>query len=62
MKHTFSERSRVLKVEDTSDPQRGQVKLRIRLEGKWLAQADLQANQQVRIVNPEPGLLTIQSI
>lgn len=62
MNYSISFKPRIVKVENTSDPHRKQIKLRIRLEGNWIAQAGLRADQHVKVLNPEPGLLVIQSL
>lgn len=58
--HAF--KPRIVKVEETGNRYRSQIKLRVRLEGQWLARAGLKANQQVKIENPTPGVLVIQSL
>jgi hypothetical protein len=53
---------RVLKVQDIGDRYRKQVKLQVRLEGKWLMGAGLFPNQYVQVTNPQAGVLVIQCL
>ena len=50
---------RTLKVAEVGDYHRGKTVPQIRLKGKWLQEAGIQANSQVRISNPQPGVLVI---
>lgn len=49
----------VLKVLNTGDRYFKQVRLQVRLEGKWLRDAGYQPGQYVRVDNPSPGVLVI---
>ena len=51
---------RTLKVEEIGDFWRGRTRPRIRLKGKWLAEAGIQPNNYVSIENPEQGRLIIK--
>ena len=51
---------RTLKVQDTGDFFKKQVRPQIRLEGQWLLAAGLKPNTHVRITNPQPGTLVIK--
>jgi len=53
---------RMLKVQDTGDFYKKEVRPAIRLQGKWLLAAGLQPGKQVQISNPKPGVLIIKSL
>ena len=53
-------RNRILKVEEIGDFGRNRTKPRIRLKGKWLAQAGITPNNHVIVENPNPGTLIIR--
>ena len=50
----------VLKVEDSGDRYRKQVKHLIRLQGKWLLRTGISPEDRVEIVNPRPGILVLR--
>jgi hypothetical protein len=54
--------SRVLKVQDTGDFYKKEVRPAIRLQGKWLLAAGLQPGKQVQVTNPQPGVLILKSL
>jgi hypothetical protein len=58
---TFT-KHRVLKIEEVGDFWRKRTFPRIRLKGRWLAKAGLQANKHVRIENPIPGVLILHMV
>ena len=51
---------RVLKVEEVGDFWRKQTTPRIRLKGKWLAEAGILPNKHVQIENPQSGVLVVR--
>jgi antitoxin component of MazEF toxin-antitoxin module len=51
---------RTLKIQDVGDFYKGNVIPAIRLRGKWLTAAGLNAGSEVEISNPEKGKLIIQ--
>ena len=53
---------RVLKVQDTGDYYKKEVRPAIRLQGKWLLTAGLQPGKQVQVTNPQPGVLILKSL
>lgn len=53
---------RVLKVQDTGDHYRKEVKPQIRLEGKWLLKAGLVPEDRVEVLNPQPGTLVLRIV
>lgn len=52
----------VLKVHDSGDYYRKEVKPQIRLEGKWLLKAGLVPEDKVEVTNPRPGILVLRTI
>ena len=52
----------VLKVHDSGDHYRKEVKPQIRLEGKWLLKAGLVPEGRVEVLNPHPGILVLRII
>ena len=54
-----SNRTRILKVEETGDFWRKQTVPRIRLKGKWLAKAGILPNRYVKVASPQPGVLVL---
>lgn len=52
----------VLKVNDSGDHYRKEVKPQIRLEGKWLLKAGLVPEDRVEVLNPQPGTLVLRTI
>ena len=53
-------RNRILKVEEIGDFWRNRTKPRIRLKGKWLANAGIMPNHYVSVENPATGTLIIR--
>ena len=53
---------RVLKVLDSGDHYRKEVKPQIRLEGKWLLKAGLVPEDKVEVSNPHPGTLVLRIV
>ena len=53
---------RVLKVLDSGDHYRKDVKPQIRLEGKWLLLAGLLPEDRIEVSNPQPGILVLRAI
>ena len=53
---------RVLKVQDSGDPYRKEVKPNIRLEGKWLLKAGVAPEDRIEVLNPQPGMLVLRTI
>jgi hypothetical protein len=51
---------RVLKVHDSGDHYRKEVKPQIRLEGKWLLKAGIFPEGRVEVLNPHPGMLVLR--
>jgi hypothetical protein len=51
---------RVLKVQDSGDHYRMQVRPQIRLEGKWLLKAGILPEDHVEVSNPRPGILILR--
>ena len=62
MSNNSPQRVRILKVEDVGDRHKNEVKLQIRLRGKWLFTAGILANSRVEITNPREGLLIVRCI
>jgi hypothetical protein len=54
--------NRVLKVQDSGDHYRKEVKPQIRLEGKWLLKAGLVPEDKVEVSNPHPGTLVLRIV
>ncbi len=54
--------SRTLKVHDSGDPYRKDVKPQIRLEGKWLIKAGVVPEDRVEVLNPRPGILVLRKL
>ena len=54
--------SRTLKVHDSGDPYRQDVKPQIRLEGKWLLKAGVVPEDRVEVLNPRPGILVLRKL
>lgn len=54
--------SRTLKVLDSGDPFRKDVKPQIRLEGKWLLKAGVVPEDRVEVLNPSPGILVLRKL
>ena len=52
----------VLKVQDTGDHYRKEVKPQLRLEGKWLLKAGLAPEDRVEVLNPQPGTLVLRIV
>ena len=52
----------VLKVLDSGDHYRKEVKPQIRLEGKWLLKAGLVPEDRVEVLNPRPGMLVLRTM
>ena len=52
-------KKRILKVEEVGDFWRKKTMPRIRLKGKWLAQAGIIPNRHVQIESPYPGVLIL---
>ena len=52
---------RILKVEEVGDFWRKRTFPRIRLKGKWLAEAGIHPNSYVGITNPQPGVLILHA-
>ena len=52
----------VLKVHDSGDHYRKEVKPQIRLEGKWLLKAGLVPEDRVEVLNPQPGTLVLRIV
>jgi hypothetical protein len=55
-------KNRVLKIEEIGDFWRKRTKPRIRLKGKWLAEAGMQPNRYVNVSNPTHGVLVLHLI
>ena len=53
---------RVLKVLDSGDPYRKDVKPHIRLEGKWLLKAGVVPEDRIEVSNPQPGILVLRTL
>ena len=53
---------RVLKVQDSGDHYRKDVKPQIRLEGKWLLIAGLLPEDRIEVSNPQPGILVLRTL
>ena len=53
---------RVLKVLDSGDHYRKDVKPQIRLEGKWLLMAGLLPEDRIEVTNPQPGILVLRTL
>lgn len=53
---------RVLKVQDSGDPYRKEIKPHIRLEGKWLLKAGVVPEDRIEVSNPQPGILVLRTI
>jgi len=53
---------RFLKVCETGDFWKKHTVPQLRLQGKWLQQAGILPNNQVRVENPQPGVLVIQIV
>lgn len=54
--------ARTLKVHDSGDPYRKDVKPQIRLEGKWLLRAGVVPEDRVEVLNPRPGILVLRKL
>jgi len=54
--------ARTLKVHDSGDPYRQDVKPQIRLEGKWLLKAGVAPEDRVEVLNPRPGILVLRKL
>ena len=54
--------SRTLKVQDSGDPYRKEVKPQIRLEGKWLLKAGVVPEDRIEVLNPSPGILVLRKL
>ena len=52
----------VLKVQDSGDHYRKQVKPQIRLEGQWLLKAGIAPEDKVEVTNPHPGMLVLRTM
>ena len=52
----------VLKVQDSGDYYRKQVRPQIRLEGAWLLKAGLVPEGKVEVTNPHPGMLILRTM
>ena len=52
----------VLKVQDSGDHYRKQVKPQIRLQGKWLLKAGIVPEDRVEVLNPQPGTLVLRIV
>jgi len=57
-----SQKFRTLKVQDTGDFYKKEVRPAIRLQGKWLLVAGLQPGKQVQVTNPQQGVLILKSL
>lgn len=51
-----------LKVYDVGDHARKQVKLQVRLEGRWLCDAGFHPENRVRVSNPLEGVLVVRDL
>ena len=58
----MTDKKRILKVEEVGDFWRKRTVPRIRLKGKWLAQAGILSNRHVQVESPHPGVLILQLI
>ena len=58
----MTHKKRILKVEEVGDFWRKRTVPRIRLKGKWLAQAGILPNRHVQVESPHPGVLILQLI
>ena len=58
----MANKKRILKVEEVGDFWRKKTMPRIRLKGKWLAQAGILPNRHVQVVSPQPGVLILHLI
>jgi hypothetical protein len=58
----MANKKRVLKVEEVGDFWRKKTVPRIRLKGKWLAQAGILPNRYVQVESPQPGLLILHLV
>ena len=52
----------VLKVQDSGDHYRKQVRPQIRLEGAWLLKAGLVPEDRIEVTNPRPGMLVLRTM
>lgn len=50
----------ILKIQDVGDRYKKQVRLKVRLEGKWLCDAGFNAEERVIVSNPEKGKLVVR--
>ena len=55
----MTHKKRILKVEEVGDFWRKRTVPRIRLKGKWLAQAGILPNHHVEVECPHPGVLIL---
>jgi len=55
-------KERMIKVEEVGDHWRRRTFPRIRLKGKWLADAGITPNSYIRVDNPRPGVLTLHLV
>ena len=53
---------RVLKVQDSGDHYRKDIKPQIRIEGKWLLKAGLLPEDRIEVSNPQPGILVLRTL
>ena len=59
---TIEDKKRILKVEEVGDFWRKKTVPRIRLKGKWLAQAGILPNRHIKVECPQPGVLVLHLI
>jgi hypothetical protein len=62
MANRIENKKRILKVEEVGDSCRKQTIPRIRLKGKWLAQAVILTNHHVEVESTYPGVLILYQI
>ena len=58
----MSHKKRILKVEEVGDFWRKRTVPRIRLKGKWLAQAGILPNRHVQVESPQSRVLILHLI
>lgn len=58
----MANKKRILKVEEVGDFWRKKTVPRIRLKGKWLAQAGILSNRHVLVEIPKSGVLILHLI
>ena len=62
MKTPSKSKARTLTVRNVGDFYRKEVILQIRLQGKWLIQAGMEAETKVQVTNPLPGELVLKRL